>query len=121
MLIQRSDPWSETRCAGGVGDGVDRRREPPDEPPDGRRGQPPDLAEIALEGGPVDPEIDQLLVEDPGRDPVEEQVDPEDDHDEVVEHAEDRHIVRDDVERQGEVDQGAAEERLARWSGRGRR
>ena len=76
---------------------------PPGQPADGMRGEPPDLAEVVLEGGPIDPEVGQLLLEDLGRDAVEEQVDAEDDDDEIVEHAEHGHAIGDDVERKGEV------------------
>ena len=78
------------------------------------RGEPPDLAEIVLEGGPIDPEVGQLLLEDLGRDAVEEQVHAKDDDDEIVEHAEHGHAIGDDVERKGEVHERPAEEGLAR-------
>ena len=48
-----------------------------------------------------------------GRDAVEEQVDREDDDDEVVEPADDRDVVRDEVAPEDEVAERAAEQRLA--------
>ena len=59
------------------------------------------------------PELVELLVEELRRDAVEEQVDGEDHDDEVVEAADDRDVVRDDVAADDEVAERPGEQRLA--------
>ena len=54
-----------------------------------------------------------LLVEQLRRDALEEQVDREDDDHEIVEPAEDRDVVRDEVAPEDEVPGRAGEQRLA--------
>ena len=94
--------------------GRDELRDPADGPADRARRQAPDLGDVAIERCAVDAELVELLVEQVVRDAVEEQVDGEDDDDEVVEAAEERDVVGDQVPAEDEVAGGAGQQRLAR-------
>ena len=69
--------------------------------------KPPDAGDVLVEGHPVDAELVELLGEQLGRHAVEEEVDGEDHDHEVVEAAEDRDVVRDEVAAEDEVAGGA--------------
>ena len=103
LLIQARDPRPETELLDGVAGAADELGDPADGPPDRARRQAPDLGDVAIERGPVDAELVELLVEQVVGHAVEEQVDGEDDDDEVVEPAEDRDVVGDEVAAEDEV------------------
>ena len=88
-------------------------RDPADGPPDRARRQAPDLGHVAVERLAIDAELFELLVEQVLGHPVEEQLDRENHDDEVVEPAEDRDVVRDEVAPEDEVAGRSREQRLA--------
>ena len=70
------------------------------------------LGDVLFEGRAVDAERLQLLVQDLCRHALEEQVDRDDDHHQVVEAAEDRDVVRDDVAPEDQIAERTREEGL---------
>ena len=74
----------------GFADAADELGDAADGPPDRARRQAPDLGDVAIEFGPLDAELGELLVEQVVGHAVEEELDGEDDDDEVVEPADDR-------------------------------
>ena len=92
---------------------ADELGDPADGPPHRPRRQAPDLGDIAIEFGPVDAEVGELLVEQVVGHAIEEELGGEDDHDEVVEPADDRPVVGDQVTTEDQVARGPGKQRLA--------
>src|SRR3970040_2555779 len=70
---------------------------PPGGATDGTRQETPDPCGVPVEGGPLDPELGELLVDHVLIDAIEKDVDRDGDHHEVVETAEHRDLVRDEI------------------------
>ena len=107
------EPRAEPDCSMASPRLADQLGDAADGPPDRARRQAPDLGDVLVERRAVDPELVELLVEQLVGHAVEEQVDREDHDDEVVEPAEDRDVVRDEVAPEDQVAGRAGEQRLA--------
>ena len=92
----------------------DEDGDPADGPPDRARRQAPDLGDVAFEFAARDAELVELLAQQVLGRAVEEQVDGQDDDDEVVEAADDRDVVRDEVLAEDEVAGGTGQQGLSR-------
>ena len=85
----------------------------PDGPTHGAWRQASDLGDVAIERDAVDGEVIELLLEELGRDAIEEHIDRKHDDDEVVETADERDAVWDEIATEDEVARGRPEHDLA--------
>ena len=113
LLIQARVRGPRPSCLHCFADAADELGDPADGPPDRARRQAPDLGDVAIEFGAIDPELGELLVEQVVGHAVEEQFRGEDDDDEVVEPADDRHVVGDQVATEDEIAGRTGQQRLA--------
>ena len=79
----------------------------------GARREAPDPGDVVMERPGVDAQHVQLLVQDVGRDAIEEHVHRQDHDHQVVQPADDREVIGDEVPTEHEVSEGSGQHRLA--------